>query len=367
MSKEQATEEQQGAAPVVTKSIDDRDLFLDNLIKDLSPSMGTGGLDQGNSDADIRVNQGGNMQAEVDALDKIENEGKTEENASGTDSTDILGENIENQNGDAAKLEETLETAPSPELDKVEGKPENWEDVVANLEKRNKDTKASFTKGQQELSETRKAMETLQNELKSIKETLDNKASKIAEVDDEKFISQFKDKIEENETEGVIELVKGLLARNREQISKISKKDTSEENVSPSDLEARIAGALLAHQEAEMRATEPDFDDIAKVFADAAMTNPSLKQKWIDGGKSAKLAYTLGKKISQTNEIINDPDGFKAKLRKEIEDEVKNAPPLVPNTLASIPTSNGDSNIDKNNRKVFNTADEVLADVLGLT
>jgi len=366
MSKNKATEEQQFAAPVATQPLDDRDLFLENLIKDLSPAMGTGGLDQGNSDAGIRVNQGGDMQAEVDKLDKIEDEKKADESeGDALDEEDTLSDVIDDDQNkgveDAAAAAE-----PSPELDKVEGKPENWEDIIANLEKRNKDTKASFTKGQQELSETRKAMETLQSELKSIRDTLDSKATKIAEVDDEKFISQFKDKIEENETEGVIELVKGLLSRQREQISKISKKDNSEERLSSSELEARIAGALLAHQEAEMRAVEPDFDDMAKVFADAAMTNQSLKQKWIDGGKSARLAYTLGKKISQTNEIINDPDGFKARVRQEVEEELKNKPPLVPNTLASIPTSGGGSNSDKNKRKVFNTADEVLADVLGL-
>jgi hypothetical protein len=60
--------------------------------------------------------------------------------------------------------------------------------------------------------------------------------------------------------------------------------------------------------------------------------DPSLKEKFQQAGGTPKAAYELGKKISEREEVIQDPEAFKEKIRKEILEEMKGGQKEKPRT-----------------------------------
>lgn len=94
-----------------------------------------------------------------------------------------------------------------------------------------------------------------------------------------------------------------------------------------------------------MKSLKTDFDDVEKVFIEAASADPYLEQQLVRHPLPAKFAYEQGKRIMLMREIGDDPEAYKAKVREELRAELagqqqtQQAPaavaPGTPKSLAS--------------------------------
>jgi hypothetical protein len=92
-----------------------------------------------------------------------------------------------------------------------------------------------------------------------------------------------------------------------------------------------------------MKATKPDFDEINRIFIEAASSDPYLEQQLVQHPLPAKFAYEQGKRIKLMREIGDDPDAYEKRLREKWEaeraDQQQPQPqpvaPAAPKSLAS--------------------------------
>lgn len=67
-----------------------------------------------------------------------------------------------------------------------------------------------------------------------------------------------------------------------------------------------------------MRSSKPDFDDVEKVFIEAARSDPYLEQQLVSHPMPAKFAYEHGRRIMALREIGDDPAAYKDRIRQEL-------------------------------------------------
>ena len=122
-----------------------------------------------------------------------------------------------------------------------------------------------------------------------------------------------------------------------------------------------------------MRSLKPDFDDVEKVFIEAASADPYLEQQLIRHPLPAKFAYEQGRRIMLMKEIGDDPEAYKARVREELMAELAGQQPtqqvqpaaVAPGTPKTLATTA--STQPRNKNGTFAPKDEFasLDDILG--
>lgn len=92
-----------------------------------------------------------------------------------------------------------------------------------------------------------------------------------------------------------------------------------------------------------MRTVKPDFDEMEKIFIEAASADPWLEQQLVQHPMPAKFAYEQGRKLKLMREIGDDPAAYEQRLREKWEAEragqqqapVVPAAPAAPKSLAN--------------------------------
>lgn len=81
-----------------------------------------------------------------------------------------------------------------------------------------------------------------------------------------------------------------------------------------------------------MRTVKPDFDEMEKIFIEAASADPWLEQQLVQHPMPAKFAYEQGRKLKLMREIGDDPAAYEQRLREKWEAERlgQQQAPLVP-------------------------------------
>lgn len=89
-----------------------------------------------------------------------------------------------------------------------------------------------------------------------------------------------------------------------------------------------------------MRTLKPDFEEVQKIFVEAASRDPYLEHQLLVHPMPAKFAYEQGLRLSFEREVGNDPEAYKKRLREEWEAERAAQQSSVPQALApSAPKS----------------------------
>ncbi|MCB0133562.1 MAG: hypothetical protein KDD75_00440 [Caldilineaceae bacterium] len=96
-----------------------------------------------------------------------------------------------------------------------------------------------------------------------------------------------------------------------------------------------------------MRSIKTDFDDVEKVFIEAASADPYLEHQLISHPMPAKFAYEQGRRIMLMKEIGDDPEAYKARVREELMAELAEQQPtqqvqpaaVAPGTPKSLATT----------------------------
>ena len=122
-----------------------------------------------------------------------------------------------------------------------------------------------------------------------------------------------------------------------------------------------------------MKSLKPDFDDVEKVFIEAASADPYLEQQLIRHPLPAKFAYEQGRRIMLMKEIGDDPEAYKARVREELMAELAGQQPtqqvqpaaVAPGTPKTLATTA--STQPRNKNGTFAPKDEFasLDDILG--
>jgi hypothetical protein len=89
-----------------------------------------------------------------------------------------------------------------------------------------------------------------------------------------------------------------------------------------SEMKQDLASAKFELSVELMRDLHSDFDDVSKVFMEAANENPVLKAQAQKSSNPARYVYDQGKKYMQFQEMQN-PEAYEAKLRQELEPKVR--------------------------------------------
>lgn len=76
-----------------------------------------------------------------------------------------------------------------------------------------------------------------------------------------------------------------------------------------------------------VRAQHTDVDEAVEAFKAAAAQNPALAAAMHQNPHPWKYAYEEGKRLKFANEIGNDPEAYRKKVRAEVEAEVRSASP----------------------------------------
>lgn len=92
-----------------------------------------------------------------------------------------------------------------------------------------------------------------------------------------------------------------------------------------------------------MRMMKSDFDDVEKVFIEAARSDPYLEQQLVNHPMPAKYAYEQGKRLMLMREIGDDPTAYRQRIREELLAEMSRhqpsqkapAAPAAPKSLAN--------------------------------
>jgi len=92
------------------------------------------------------------------------------------------------------------------------------------------------------------------------------------------------------------------------------------------EIERKAAEAIWNEAEAKAKAEHADFDEVVyEKFApllDAKTGNANVRQLWeAEKDKSPASAYKFARKLLDIQELSADPEAYKAKIRKEIEQE----------------------------------------------
>lgn len=108
-------------------------------------------------------------------------------------------------------------------------------------------------------------------------------------------------------------------------------------------LEQHHMAIKLETSEMLARSKYADFDDKASAFGELARQNPAIVQQMLASPNPGEFVYQTAKKHAEMQEI-GDIDAYKAKLRAEIEAELKGKPnpaATLPPDLASAPSAGG--------------------------
>lgn len=79
-----------------------------------------------------------------------------------------------------------------------------------------------------------------------------------------------------------------------------------------------------------MRMMKSDFDEVEKVFIEAASNDPYLEQQLVNHPMPARFAYEQGRKIMLMREIGDDPEAYKQRVREELLAEMAGNQPQQP-------------------------------------
>lgn len=133
-----------------------------------------------------------------------------------------------------------------------------------------------------------------------------------------------------------------------------------QEQVAPPDwdLDPRSAAAHLAAEmqrrtftmavemsERVLKQQHPDYEEVRNVFAEAAKADPRLAMELVNHPFPAEFAYQQGKRLRMLQEIGDDPESYKARLREELLAELRSqgapapAQPQVSRHSAPVPKS----------------------------
>jgi hypothetical protein len=123
------------------------------------------------------------------------------------------------------------------------------------------------------------------------------------------------------------------------------------------DLDPRSAAAHLAAEmqrrtftmavemsERVLKQQHPDYEEVRNVFAEAAKADPRLAMELVNHPFPAEFAYEQGKRLRMLQEIGDDPESYKARLREELMAELRSqgaapAQPPAPRQSAPVPKS----------------------------
>jgi hypothetical protein len=95
---------------------------------------------------------------------------------------------------------------------------------------------------------------------------------------------------------------------------------------------------LLNWSEASARSRHADWEDMAKVFGEAAQENPALRQQLLSQPDPGEWVYQQGKKLHAINNTP-DLDALEAQIRAKIEAEMKAEAAAKAGKLDAVPES----------------------------
>ena len=186
---------------------------------------------------------------------------------------------------------------PEKAPDKTEADTTALKEEIEGLKKRLHDTQAAMHKATGERSALQKELA----ELKAKKESEDDWFSEDDKDREEKLEKELKATDEE-------------LARQSEQAAELERKNAE------AQWDAAAAPVIAKHPDFE----KVMYDEFAPLL-DAKNGNPQVRAGWAElKDKSPQSAYEYAKKVLEALEIQRDPEAYKAKVRKEIENERMN-------------------------------------------
>jgi hypothetical protein len=231
--------------------------------------------------------------------------------------------------------EEQEEASEGPSLD----------ERIAEMEKRQRDTRASFDQER----EMRKRLEQELEQLRSAPPT--SKGDESADL-----LSEYEEAFEEDPKAAIAALSKRLKEEYSSDIKSLR-----------AEIEAERQQAYvreLERQEAVMRKAHDDYDAVVTEYLAPKMeSNPELAAKWRDGGGTAEAAYELGKHLKSFEEYQSDPSGFEERLKEKLLAELKESgsAPKVGDTLAA----DNSQGVKSKAKHVTLATEDILDEILG--
>jgi chromosome segregation ATPase len=211
---------------------------------------------------------------------------------------------------DDEKPAEQPEAEPEAENKKPSSDPDGetlaLQEEISKLNKRLHDTQQAMHKANEERAKLKKELEGLKSPAAPANEDEDDWFD--AETSDDPRIKEIEDKIEKLDAE---------------------ENSLTEEQ---SDIEQKAAIAIWDIAAAEVRKEHPDFDDLVyEKFApllDKDSGNPQIAALWAQQkDKSPANAYRFARSIEDYLLMTSDPEGYRTKIRKELEEENKKEAP----------------------------------------
>lgn len=86
---------------------------------------------------------------------------------------------------------------------------------------------------------------------------------------------------------------------------------------------AESRNKLYSALEDHARAVHSDFDDVMKVVEAEAQKNPSIARDILAAPNPALAAYKRGKELMQVQDVLSDPEKFRAQVRAEVRAELE--------------------------------------------
>lgn len=84
----------------------------------------------------------------------------------------------------------------------------------------------------------------------------------------------------------------------------------------------QLTQTKVAMSQEFMRSQHKDYPEIEQVFTEAANRNPQLWQQLYQHPMPAQFAYQQGKKLKALQEIGEDPDAYRARIKEEATQQV---------------------------------------------
>lgn len=111
------------------------------------------------------------------------------------------------------------------------------------------------------------------------------------------------------------------------------------------EMNRRTFTMAVEMSERVLKEKHSDYEEVRNVFAEAAKADPRLAVELVNHPFPAEFAYQQGKRLRMLQEIGDDPESYKARLREELLAELRSqgaapqAPAQAPRQSAPVPKS----------------------------
>lgn len=228
-----------------------------------------------------------------------------------------------------------------------EDKPDNYKKLI-ELEKRRRDSQATYNKEHEELIGLKAKLELFESNTATATAA---PAETAAKPDDGEWDRQIEEAFEDDPAKAFKMLQKKMV-----EVTNDAKKIAQEEV-------ERFQNQQIASQEVSFKKDHPDYDEVIKEnFAPAFESNPAIRERWEKDGRSVEAAYKIGKEIKDYRAHLENPEALKEQMRKQILAEMEKE---KPNSKGGAATLSGvtSKKTGETSGKKEQTIDDVINEV----